>query len=121
MGLDRFMGIDSKENKPKKKKKKSSKSTPPLEDALPKEKNKSIETTEYSKESSKPIDNPKLEPIKEDLQAEPLPSFTFVSITFKCTKCKYKKNMKRPQSFTPREKDLICPKCGAPLKKSRSK
>jgi hypothetical protein len=116
MGLDRFMDTDSEEKKPKKKTKKASKTK-----TSSKEKNPEVFTTESVKKLSKPKETPKSESIKEESQRESLPSFTFVSMTFKCTKCKYKKNMKRPQSFTPSEKDLICPKCGAALKKSRSK
>ena len=115
------MGMDSKENKPKKKKKISNKNETPSKDTVPEEQNKTKQIIESSEKSLKSKNNPRSELVKEDTETQPLPSFAFISMTLKCTKCKYKKNMKRPQSFIPKENDLICPKCGSLLKKSRSK
>jgi hypothetical protein len=114
MGLDRFMGIDSK--KPKKKtskkttSKKSSNAKPQVEEEAKKPKSKELGI-------QKDLPKPSVEEI------EKAPSFTFVTMKFKCTnpKCKMKKTLRKPQSFTPTEKEIICPKCGSALKKSRVK
>jgi rRNA maturation protein Nop10 len=43
--------------------------------------------------------------------------YSLVSVTLSCSaKCGYKKQMKRPKSFTPKDKDLFCPKCGEQMK-----
>ena len=114
MGLDRFMGTDSEKPKKKTSKKttsqKSSKTKPKVKQEVKKPKSKD---PVIQKDLNEP-------PVKE---IEKLPSFTFVTIKFKCTnaKCKMKKTLRKPQSFTPTEKELICPKCGSALKKSRAK
>ena len=121
MGLDKFMGTDLKKEKPKKKPKKTIEKNTESRTVLaknqkgvPQIENNIAELASTQIAPSKGIEKP-------SLKSQEVPSFTFVSMSFKCTKCKYKKNMKRPQSFKPSEKDLICPKCGASLKKSRSK
>ncbi|MBN2155068.1 MAG: hypothetical protein JW776_03400 [Candidatus Lokiarchaeota archaeon] len=100
MGLDKFMGIDS--DKPEKKKtSKKKKISSPIKASL----NEILEAPN----SVKPMSS------KSDLSTPEL--FNFVTLHYKCTSCKkYKKTMKRPHSFTPSEKDLICPKCGSQLK-----
>ncbi|MHA1453656.1 MAG: hypothetical protein ACTSRD_12410 [Promethearchaeota archaeon] len=114
MGLDRFMEPDSKKPEKKTKKKSTGKKTST---------NKPKVQKEERKPQIKEIDNP-TEPSKKKVsEIENPPSFTFVTMKFKCTnsKCKMKKTIRKPQSFTPTEKELICPKCGSPLKKSRAK
>lgn len=114
MGLDKFMGIDSKKSKKKTSKKTTSKKSSTIKLKVKEEvqKSKSKELV-IQKDLSKPA-------VKE---IEKPPSFTFITMKFKCTnpKCKMKKILRKPQSFIPTEKELICPKCGSELKKSRSK
>jgi len=119
MGLDRFMEPDSKKPEKKTKKEKTNKKSTG--------KKTSTNKPKVQKEERKPqIKEPDIltEPsTKKVSEIENPPSFTFVTMKFKCTnsKCKMKKTIRKPQSFTPTEKELICPKCGSPLKKSRAK
>ena len=109
MGLDRFMGYSKPEKKKTKKttKKVSSKKSKPKEI-----------THEIPIVEQKTVEIPNSTP-----EVEKLKSFTFVTMHFKCPnpKCKKKKTIRKPHSFTPTEKELICPHCATQLKKSRSK
>ena len=114
MGLDKFMGIDSKKPKKKTSKKTTSQNSSESRSKVKSEIQKpKIEETAIQKDLPKPL-------VKE---IENPPSFTFVTMKFKCTnpKCKMKKTLRKPQSFSPTETELTCPKCGSALKKSRSK
>jgi hypothetical protein len=113
MGLDRFMGTSEKKPDKKTSKKNTEKKTTkttsqPKKDELSSQKAEIITSTH--------------EILKPEIQKQ-ISSFTFVTMHFQCTnpKCKKKKTIKKPQSFTPSNNDLICPTCGSPLKKSRGK
>ena len=121
MGLDRFMDMDEKKKKTKKITNRSSKTKLSTKKTTSVKPTKSTREIKPSKKSTHPQIIPSAEIMKESPQKDSITTYSFISMTFKCTKCKYKKNMRRPQSFTPSDKDLICPKCGAPLKKSRAK
>ena len=114
MGLDRFMGTDSK--KPKKK---TSKKNPGKKTSTNKPK---VQEEERKRQIKETVDVA-LPSKKSEIEIEKPPTFTFVTMNFKCTnpKCKMKKSLRKPQSFIPSEKELICPKCGSSLKKSRAK
>ena len=109
MGLDRFMG----NSKPEKKKTKKTTKKVSKKKSRPKDSQQEI-----PKAKQKTVDIPKLTPEVEKPKA-----FSFVTMHFKCPnpKCKKKKTIRKPQAFTPSEKELICPHCGTQLKKSRSK
>lgn len=95
MSLDAFMGSGKKKKTTKQKMKKSSKKT-----ALKIKKNEQNQTIQNVK---------KIE--------ESSSSFTLLKITLACSsKCGYKKILKRPKSFNPKEKDLICPRCNKQMK-----
>ena len=113
MGLDRFMGTSEKKIA-KKISKKTSKKKTTKKTSKPKEERHTPKKPEITENKPK---KPKPEVQKQ------VPSFTFVTMHFQCTnpKCKKKKTLKKPQSFTPAENELLCPKCGSPLKKSRGK
>ncbi len=114
MGLDRFMGTDSEKPKKKTSQKKTGEKT-------------SIHTPKEQEIEKKPqikdIEVVGLPDKKSVSDIEKPPTFSFITMNFKCTnpKCKMKKSLRKPQSFTPSEKELICPKCGSTLKKSRAK
>ncbi|TFG19827.1 MAG: hypothetical protein EU530_05110 [Promethearchaeota archaeon] len=114
MGLDRFMGTDSEKPKKKTSEKKSGKKT-----STHKSKEQDIEKQPQIKD----VAVVSLPDKKSVSDMEKPPTFSFITMNFKCTnpKCKMKKSLRKPQSFTPSEKELICPKCGSPLKKSRAK
>ena len=94
MGLDAFMGSGKKKKTSKQKKKKSSQKINAFTI-------KKIEGNQITK--------------KENNIEEPV--FSLLKIKLVCTsKCGYKKILKRSKSFNPKEKELICPRCGKQMK-----
>jgi hypothetical protein len=53
------------------------------------------------------------------LENQQLSKFAFITKIYKCRKCKYKKVLKKPQTFNPTPEDLICPKCNSELRLSK--
>lgn len=107
MGLDNFMGAKktSKKSKKKSSKKKTSKSKSKPEQLS--EKEEKLNSSEELKDSDQIEETTKLNASK----------FTMITVKLSCdSKCGYKKTLKRPKSFVPKEKDLKCPKCGKQMK-----
>ncbi|MHA1340394.1 MAG: hypothetical protein ACTSRZ_09300 [Promethearchaeota archaeon] len=99
MTLDFFIKDDKEKSKKKSKKKTAKKSSV--------EKKSSIEI-DTIKESNKQ------QSVATNVDAS---SFQLIKITLVCSaKCGYKKTIKKSKSFAPKDKDLICPKCGKKMK-----
>jgi len=94
MGLDAFMGSGKKKKTSKQKIKKSS---------------QKMNALKFEKiEDNQIIQN-------ENNIEEPI--FSLLKIKLVCTsKCGYQKILKRSKSFNPKEKELICPRCGKQMK-----
>jgi hypothetical protein len=94
MGLDAFMGSGKKKKTSKQKIKKSA-------TKIVAEKNKE------NKLNQKTHNENNLEE----------PKFRLLKVKLACSsKCGYKKILKRSKSFIPKERDLICPRCGKQMK-----
>ena len=94
MGLDAFMGSGKKKKTSKQKIKKSSQEKV----AKKIKKNEQNEKTRNEKNIEEPM-------------------FSLLKIKLVCnSKCGYKKILKRSKSFIPKERDLICPRCGKQMK-----
>ncbi|MCP4762840.1 MAG: hypothetical protein GY870_13760 [archaeon] len=114
MSLDSFMGTGKKKSrKSKKSSSKKSTSKKSLDEEEIKEKKKKKEVGEIIQKGNAPTEE------KNDNKTA---EFSMITIKLSCTaKCAYKKTIKRPKSFSPREKDLICPKCGQKMKVKKMK
>ncbi len=133
MTLDSFLGGKGKKSSKNPTKKSSGKKktldSESNDDDIEEKKEDEVELEQQHKKEET-IDN-ELEENKDvsseksvELESPPLitknKSPAFVSVNLSCSStCGYKKTIKRPKSFTPTEKDLICPKCGKTMKLSR--
>lgn len=94
MGLDAFMGSEKKKKTFKQKIKKSSRKIIDIKI----KKNKQNQKTQNEKNIEEPM-------------------FSLLKIKLVCSsKCGYNKILKRSKSFIPKEKDIICPRCGKQMK-----
>jgi Zn finger protein HypA/HybF involved in hydrogenase expression len=114
MGLDRYMGTGSKKLKKKELKKPIQKNTENV--TAQRQENDAIQTKELTKIESSPLESSGMGMTKPTSEPKKSPAFSFVTMSFKCTKCKYKKQMKKPHSFILPDSALSCPKCGNKMK-----